>query len=98
MRGTWMVTVVTTVGLLLVVGFRSVRRRGQARMSTMEQARRATREMRRESRLLRGSRGRGDGEHFWRTKLGKYGDEHHGDDSGGAGFGDSGGGSGGGSD
>ncbi|SNT36093.1 hypothetical protein SAMN05421812_10512 [Asanoa hainanensis] len=93
-----MVTIVSTVGLLLVVGFRSVRRRGRARLSAMEQARRATRELRRENRALRGGRGRGDGEHFWRTKLGRYGDERHGDDGGGGGFSDSGGGSGGGSD
>jgi hypothetical protein len=104
MRGTWLVTIVATVGLLLVAALRSVRRRRRYGRSAMEQARRATREIRRDVRGQRGGRKRGDGEHMGRTKINKYGDERHSDPSSGdysdtgGGYSDSGGGSGGGSD
>ena len=98
--GTWIVVIVATTVLLGVAAVRSAGRRRAARMSTMDSARSAARQLGRESRARRGQRSRGTGDQFGRTKIKKYGDERHdtGDaDTAGGSF-DAGGGGGGGSD
>jgi hypothetical protein len=98
--GTWIVVIVATTVLLGVAAVRSAGRRRAARMSTMDSARSAARQLGRESRARRGQRSGGTGDQFGRTKIKKYGDERHdtGDaDTVGGSF-DAGGGGAGGSD
>ncbi|MEV4480671.1 hypothetical protein [Micromonospora coxensis] len=99
MAGTWTLIVVTTAALLgTAAAVMSARRRRMSQLTPMERARQAMRELGREERTLRRSSQRGDGEHFGRTRIRKYGDERHADepaDSGyhGDSYSDSGGGS-----
>ncbi|MEU6075716.1 hypothetical protein [Micromonospora sp. NPDC047074] len=95
MTGTWITITVTGFALLGVTLVTAARRRRSARLTPLERARLAAREMRRDNRTRRGRGRRGSGDHFGRTKVRKYGDEHHGGDTGGGdlGGGDSGGGS-----
>lgn len=96
MTGTWIAITVTGVVLIGATVAGVARRRRSARLTPLDRARLAASELRREDRTRRGRARLGGGDHFGRTKIRKYGDEHH--DGEAAGSGDSGGGdSGGGS-
>lgn len=87
MTGTWIAITVTGVVLIGATFVGVVRRQRVARLTPLERARLATRELRGEDRARRGRGRRGDGDHFGRTKIKKYGDEHHGGDEPSAGWG-----------
>ncbi|MGN9775446.1 hypothetical protein ACTMS0_06670 [Micromonospora sp. H33] len=97
MTGTWIAITVAGFVLLGTTLVTATHRRRVARLAPLDRARLAARGLRRGDRTRRGRGRRGGGDHFGRTKIRKYGDEHH-DGNTGSGGGDSGGGdSGGGS-
>ncbi|MEE6262659.1 hypothetical protein [Plantactinospora sonchi] len=93
----WIVLAMVTVVVLGTgaAAIVAVRRR-DSRLTPRERAQRAARQLRREQRNRRGQRARGTGDHFGKTKIKKYGDEHRhadgGADDGSPSYSDSGGG------